>query len=144
MPGGDTGPDRGSPADKGRIEIVSAEEFLTRASEDQRAWLAEKLLTAQSHIILNGRPKTGKSHTSLQIAFDLSCGIPVFGRFSVQHPAKVLYVEVEEPEATTKQRFAAMLRAHGGVGPEKGIYPFSHATTCTARSSLDASFCTAG
>src|SRR5213079_3014816 len=44
--------------------------------------------------------------------------LPVFKKFEVREPVRVGYVELEEPESETKKRLAAMIRAHGGKGPE--------------------------
>jgi putative DNA primase/helicase len=101
----------------GRITLVSAEVFLSRSSSDEKPWLAEGLLPASSQTIWQGRPKVGKSHTLLQLAFDLSCGLPVFGYFPAPRPVRCAYVELEEPEGITKSRYAGILRGHGGQGP---------------------------
>jgi hypothetical protein len=112
----------GSEAEKipNRIVLVSAEEFLTRSSRDETSWLVDGLLPARSQTIWQGRPKVGKSHTSLQLGFDCACGIPVFGHFAIQRALRVAYVELEEPEAITKARFASMLKANGNAGPDAG------------------------
>jgi RecA-family ATPase len=100
------------------ITLVTAEGFLKRSSPDEKAWIANGLLPASSQIIWQGRPKVGKSHSLLQVVFDLSSGLPVFGHFTVQRPIRCAYVELEEPEFVTKERFAAMLRAHDDQGPK--------------------------
>ncbi len=102
----------------GCFRFASSEEFLKRDCAEARAWLAERLLPARSQTIWQGRPKVGKSHTLLQLAFDLACGLPVFTHFPVRRAVRVAYCEFEEAESLTKARFAAMLRAHGGQGPE--------------------------
>jgi putative DNA primase/helicase len=107
-----------------RIVLVTAADFLARSSADERPWLAEGLLPARSQTIWQGRPKVGKSHSLLQLAFDLACGNPAFGRFKVSRPIRTAYVELEEPEAITKARFAEMLRAEGGSGPDSGNLVF--------------------
>ena len=101
-----------------RIRLVTADDFLKRSSEDERPWLADGFLPSASQIIWQGRPKVGKSHSLLQIAFDLACGLPVFGHFQVQRPVRCAYFELEEPEGITKTRYGAMLSAHEGQGPD--------------------------
>jgi len=108
----------------GRIAFVRYEEFLTRSGEAGDGWLIEDLLPVQSQTIWQGRPKVGKSHTLLQLAFDASCGEPVFGQFIVPRPIRCLYVELEEPEGITKSRLAAMIRARNGQGPDPGYLSF--------------------
>jgi len=93
-------------------------------SRDEREWFAEGLLPASSQTIWQGRPKVGKSHSLLQLGCDLASGLPVFGRFGVKRPVRCAYVELEEPEAITKLRYAQMLRANGGQGPDSGDFRF--------------------
>jgi len=101
------------------IRLVGADEFLERQSADEQPYLIENLLPSRSQTLWQGRPKVGKSHTLLQLVFDAAAGYPVFDRFRVARPIRSCYVELEEPEAETKKRFAAMLRAHNGQGPDK-------------------------
>jgi len=107
-----------------KIVLVAADEFLKRTSRDEKEWLAEGLLPASSQTIWQGRPKVGKSHSLLQMGFDLSSGLPVFGQFAVKRPVRCAYVELEEPEAITKSRYAQMLRANGGQGPDSESFRF--------------------
>jgi 5S rRNA maturation endonuclease (ribonuclease M5) len=107
-----------------RIVLVPADEFLKRTSCDEREWLVEGFLPACSQTIWQGRPKAGKSHSLLQLVFDLSAGLPVFGKFSAKRPVRCTYVELEEPEAITKARYAQMLRANSGQGPDSGNFHF--------------------
>jgi hypothetical protein len=107
-----------------QIELVDSIDFLRRTSTDEGPSLIEGLVPAQSHTMWQGRPKVGKSHSLLQLAFDAAIGAPVFGRFRVPEPVRVCYVELEEPEGETKKRFEAMIRAHGGQGPEEGQLRF--------------------
>ena len=100
-----------------KITLVTADVFLSRSSSDERPWLAKGLLPAASQTIWQGRPKVGKSHSLLQLVFDLACGLPVFGYFPVPGPVRCAYVELEEPEGITKLRYAGILRGHGGQGP---------------------------
>jgi putative DNA primase/helicase len=99
------------------ISLVTAEEFLLRTSADERPYLVEQLLPTSSQTIWQGRPKVGKSHTLLQLAFDAASGRPVFGHFPVPRPIRTTYMELEEPEGETRSRYSAMLRAHDRQGP---------------------------
>jgi hypothetical protein len=60
----------------------------------------------------------------MQMAFDMACGLPVFGNFALARPIRAAYVELEEPEAITKDRFTKMLRAHAGQGPDANNLSF--------------------
>jgi hypothetical protein len=111
--------DPSGPPSQRKIVLIAADEFLKRTSRDERPWLAEGLLPASSQTIWQGRPKVGKSHSLLQLAFDTASGLPVFGRFGVQRAIRCAYVELEEPEAITKHRYEAMLRAHRKQGPDR-------------------------
>jgi len=85
--------------------------------------LVQGLIPAQSQTIWQGRPKVGKSHTLLQLAYDAGAGLPVFGRFPVPRPVRTAYVELEEPEALTKQRYEKMLDAQEKA-PDRGMLWF--------------------
>lgn len=106
-----------TPENAPTITLATAEEFLKRTSRDERPYLVNGLLPAASQTIWQGRPKAGKSHTLLQLAFDAASGLPVFGKFPAPRPIPTCYVELEEQEGETKGRYEAMLRAHGGQGP---------------------------
>ena len=101
------------------IRLVGATEFLQRQAADEQPDLIENLLPSGSQTLWQGRPKVGKSHTLMQLVFDAAAGYQVFDHFPVPRPIRCCYVELEEPEAETKKRFAAMLRAHNGQGPDK-------------------------
>lgn len=100
-----------------RIVLVTAEEFLQRTSSDERPYLVEGLVPACSQTIWQGRPKAGKSYSLQQLGFDAASGLPAFGHFPVSRPIRTAYLELEEPEGETRARYAAMLRAHEGQGP---------------------------
>jgi hypothetical protein len=53
-----------------RIELVDSRVFLQRPSRDDQPYLIEGLVPAAAHLMFNGRPKSGKSHSLLQVAFD--------------------------------------------------------------------------
>jgi len=64
-----------------QFQMVNANDFLERSSEDEKPWLAKELLPACSQTICRDGLKGRESHSLLQLAFDLACGLPVFGHF---------------------------------------------------------------
>jgi hypothetical protein len=57
-----------------KIELVDSHIFLARPSPDDQPHLIEGLVPVAAHVMINGRPKSGKSHSLLQLAFDGACG----------------------------------------------------------------------
>ena len=113
-----------SPKQGLKITLVDSADFLSRRSVDEGPDLIEGLIPPKRYVVYQGRPKTGKSHSLLQLAFDVACGLDVFGRFKVRAPIKVGYFELEEPEGQTKARFRSMLQARSKQGPEAGYLRF--------------------
>jgi hypothetical protein len=107
-----------------QYKLATAEDFLKRSTSESGDFLVEELFHVHSHTIWQGRPKVGKSHTLLQVCFDLSVGLPVFGHFRAPRPARCVYVELEEPEPVTKARLAGILHANDGRGPDNSNLHF--------------------
>jgi RecA-family ATPase len=106
------------------IQLVEATDFLARESSDEHEYLVEELIPAHSQTIWQGRPKVGKSHSLLQLAYNAAIGLPVFSRFKVPRPVRTCFIELEEPEGLTKKRFENMLCAHDWNIPDSGMLWF--------------------
>jgi len=66
-------------------------------------------LLANGLTILAGRPKSGKSWLTLQLAKDAAMALPFLGRFGIASALKVLYCGLEEGEQRTHNRLWKLL-----------------------------------
>jgi len=66
-------------------------------------------LLANGLTILAGRPKSGKSWLTLQMAIDAAMQRPFLGRFGIERALKVLYCGLEESPARTHNRLRKLL-----------------------------------
>jgi AAA domain len=66
-------------------------------------------LLANGLTILAGRPKSGKSWLTLQMAIDVALGRPFLGRYAIGRPARVLYCGLEESASRTHNRLRILL-----------------------------------
>lgn len=65
---------------------------------------AEGLLYEKTAIMISADPGTGKSILSLQLAVQLSSGLPLFGTLLVPHQLKVYYIQKERPQLEVMER----------------------------------------
>jgi len=80
-------------------------------------WLVEGLVKRGGTTVIGGEPKTGKSWVLQEIARALSTGMPAFGQFAVQHPARGAYMTAEDLGADVQAHFRA-LGASAGMTEE--------------------------
>jgi len=66
-------------------------------------------LLANGLTILAGRPKSGKSWLTLQMAIDAALRRPFLGRYGIERAARVLYCGLEEGPARTNNRLRKLL-----------------------------------
>ena len=57
-----------------------------------------------------GRPKTGKSWLTLQLAIAAASQTAAFGRFKPKRPFKVLYCGLEEPKSRSRSRYRKFIQ----------------------------------
>ena len=67
-------------------------------------------LLAVGLTILAGRPKSGKSWLTLQMAIDAAMKRAFLGRFEIETPMNVLYFGLEEAPGRTHNRLRKVLR----------------------------------
>ena len=71
-------------------------------------WIVDDLIP-EGFTLLAGKPKTGKSFLSLQIAAAVSIGLPVLGHFKTKKPGEkvsgVLYLAFEDTDRRLKSRY---------------------------------------
>lgn len=70
----------------------------------RRTAYAEGLLYEKTAIMISADPGTGKSILSLQLAVQLSSGLPLFGTLLVPKPLKVYYIQKERPQLEVMER----------------------------------------
>ncbi len=66
-------------------------------------------LLAHGLTILAGRPKSGKSWLTLQMAIDAAMGRPFLGRYGISRAVKVLYCGLEEGPGRTSNRLRKLV-----------------------------------
>ena len=84
-------------------ELVSGYDILT-GDFPEPEFLFPGLL-AKGVTFCCGRPKTGKSWLTLQLAIAAASQTAAFGRFRPMRPFKVLYCGLEEPKCRTRSRY---------------------------------------
>jgi hypothetical protein len=67
--------------------------------------------------MLFGLPKELKSWFGAALAIDAACGRNALGFFAVEHPIRVLYVQVEDTHALTRDRIKELARNQGRKNP---------------------------
>src|SRR5262249_27629829 len=63
---------------------------------------------------LGGPSKAGKSSYAMEEAVCLANGWPVFGKYNIAVPKRVLFIEEEDDRAKVTERYQAIVRQHGG------------------------------
>lgn len=77
-------------------------------AHQKRAALAEGLIYEKTTTMMAADPGTGKSTVTLQMAIELSAGLPVFGVFPVPTPVKVMYIQAERSILELLERLEEM------------------------------------
>lgn len=79
-------------------------------SDKPVAWAIEGLFPKEGITILSGAPGVGKSWLLADLAIDLATGASWLGEFSTR-PSRVLYLELESPQANTRSRLQKLIGA---------------------------------
>jgi len=99
-------PPRKSDGDKQVIRLLTLSEWDERLAHiSQGYWLIEGLLQAGWLLVINARPKVGKSILSVNLATALAEGTKFLGLLT--NPCAVLYIDLERP-LETLNRFKAL------------------------------------
>jgi hypothetical protein len=99
-------PPRKSDGDKRVIRLLTLSEWDERLAHiSQGHWLVERLLQAGWLLVINARPKVGKSIVSVNLATALAEGTPFLNLPT--SPCAVLYIDLERP-LETLNRFKAL------------------------------------
>lgn len=77
----------------------------------KREFMAEGLINEKSCVLIAADSGTGKSVVSLQVALQLSCGMPLFGALEVKRPFKCYYIQKERPREEIGERIEYMQKA---------------------------------
>src|SRR5262245_33526559 len=79
----------------------------------KRGWLVEGLLTEKEPFVIGGPTKTLKTALAVELAVCLASGKPVFGRFPVPEPRRVMVMSSESGGATLQSRAKEVCAAKG-------------------------------
>ncbi len=71
--------------------------------------LIDGLLYRHASLMIYAQPSIGKSVISIQVAMQLSSGLPVFGALNVSAPRKVWYIQMERPDIESLERIKFMM-----------------------------------
>jgi hypothetical protein len=69
---------------------------------------AEGFLYKNASLMISSQPGIGKSLLSIQAAYELSLGMPLFGALGVPHPIRVWYIQMERPDIESLERLQSM------------------------------------
>lgn len=94
-----------------RIRPVPLLELLRRPPTEMD-WLVKGLIPAKSWGFVAGEPGSGKTWLILDVALALATGRPLFDRFPVPRPRKVLLILAEDDEDAVRQRFVQLIEGH--------------------------------
>lgn len=99
----------GSLALNGTVEVLSASELAHRPTV-VIPWVVRDLLPEGGLFVLSGHPGVGKSTLALQMSLCLAAGRPVFARFAVDRPRRVLYAQADNPPVMIQSLIQQMIR----------------------------------
>lgn len=97
------------------IRIQSFAEVMA-SLQSNPGWQVPGFWMRNSHGIVAGEPKSFKSTLVMDLALSIASGKPFLGKYPVEHPGTVLYVQNENAEWIMKDRFEKMLNHKGLVG----------------------------
>lgn len=89
------------------LPIYPLHKFLNQSSQSdpEKHFLAYPIIPKRGAVLLYGPPKSLKSWLAAALAMDIASGSgKAVGSFNVRHPANVLYVQVEDTDALTRDR----------------------------------------
>lgn len=79
--------------------------------QPKREYIAEGFINTKSCILVAADSGLGKSTVSLQVALQLSCGMPLFGALDVKKSYRCYYIQKERPREEIGERIEAMQKA---------------------------------
>ena len=80
-------------------------------------WLVENLWTSGSHGIIGGEPKTLKTTVALALGLSVASGKPFLGKYRVDDPGPVLFVQEENPLWMMQDRLMKLSILYGLIDP---------------------------
>lgn len=70
--------------------------------------IVESFLYEGSTLMISSQPSVGKSVLSIEAAYEISCGLPLFGALKVTKPVNVWYIQMERTETESLERLQLM------------------------------------
>lgn len=117
-------PEQGeSPARLGRLSQPLSE--LLSVPDEPIPWLAERLLVAGANGMIGGEPKTLKSWLALYLGLCLALGLPIFGRYHVPQPVRVLYLQEEDGKRRVRRRIRQLLAGLEAEAPKDEFFRYA-------------------
>ncbi len=95
------------------------------AIDEPVGYLVERLVVAGANGWVGGEPKSFKSWLALYLAVCGSLGVPLFGRYVVPAPFRVLYLQEEDGERRVRRRVRKILRGLGAHVPSDELFRVS-------------------
>jgi integrase len=96
------------------MRFEPSDQFLARQlGKEAPSWLIEDLLPDDGIAVWQGRPRSMKSLTALELALALTTGTAALGRFKVPAATGVLWLTEEDAERIVAHRLRLMLAGRG-------------------------------
>jgi AAA domain-containing protein len=97
------------------LPVYHIHRFLSRDAKDTEDgdYLVLPIVPKKGAVLIYGLPKEVKSWLGLGLAVDVASGRKALDYFDTPHPAKTLYVQVEDSEALTRQRLRLVVPQRG-------------------------------
>lgn len=85
---------------------------------EQPGWMIEEVWQRTSHGMIAGEPKTYKSVIATDMAVSVASGKPFLGRYKVNHPGPVMYIQEENSPWLVKDRITKIATSRGALKGE--------------------------
>jgi Bifunctional DNA primase/polymerase, N-terminal/AAA domain len=105
-----------------KLTSITIEEFLEKELRP-REWVAYPLIPKQGLSMIYAKSGVGKTWLAMELSYAVACGTSCFeGKFIINKPAKVLYIDGEMAATSMQDRLKAIAARHGDIKPEAGYF----------------------
>jgi len=88
-------------------------------------FLVDRLLVADANGWIGGEPKSLKSWLALYLGLCIALGVPVFGRYPVPAPARVLYLQEEDGRRRVRRRTRKIMKGLNAPAPSDEFFRYA-------------------